>query len=131
MHFCVLRKSSRWLPKMARKDFWQRMADGYTLWSKFDEITLRDKCIFGIYGEYQDGLQKWQENNFRQKWQMTADILGIKKLVKSALSCIVSKINVFLCFTQNIKMAAKTSRKIISSKERQMTLLIPSGQKFQ
>ena len=37
----------------------------------------------------------------------SADTLGVKNLVKIALSCTVSEKNMFLSFTQKFKMAAK------------------------
>ena len=39
--------------------------------------------------------------------QLPADTLGVKISIVITLSCTVSKINAFLCFTQKFKMAAK------------------------
>ena len=70
-----------------------------------------DKCIFAFYEEIQDGRQKWQENDFWEKSPVdSTDTLEVKNFVKIALSCIVSEINVLLCFTQKFKMAAKKWR---------------------
>ena len=46
--------------------------------------------------------------------------LWTKKFVKITLSCTVSKINSFLCFTQNFKMAAKYGGITIADKYCQM-----------
>ena len=55
----------------------------YTLWAKnFFEIALSltvffllVKRIFAFYTEFQDGHQKWRENDFfGKKWQMTLHI---------------------------------------------------------
>ena len=46
----------------------------------------------------------------------SAHTLGIKKFVEIALACSISKINVFLNFTQKFKMAPKSSGKTIVAK---------------
>ena len=60
----------------------------------------------------------------------STDTLGVKSFVKIALSCTVSEISVFLCFTKKFKMAAKNSRKMIFGKSRNRTLRIPFGSNF-
>ena len=82
-------------------------------------------CLFflfvyflAFYAEIQDGRQKWQENNFCKKTPLdSADTLRIKNFVEIALSLSVSEINTFLCFTQKLKMAAKSGRKTIFAKK--------------
>ena len=54
----------------------------------------------------------------------SADILGVKKCIKIALACTVSKINSFLRFTQKFKMAAKSGGKMIFGESHQYTLQI-------
>ena len=101
--------------KMAAKNVWKRFLekmpdDCNTLGIKnFVKITIlyhfQDKRAFVFYTEIQDGCQKLRENNF---WQKLADdsvyTLGV---IEIALSGCVSEINVFLCFTQRFKIAAK------------------------
>ena len=56
--------------------------------------------------------KKWRENDF---WQNIADdsvyTLRVKNFVEIALSHTISKINLFLHFTQKLKMAAKNGAK--------------------
>ena len=47
----------------------------YSIYAKLQ--GFRDECVFTIYGEIQDGRQKWWENNFGEKRPAdSADILG-------------------------------------------------------
>ena len=56
----------------------------------------------------------WGENNFWDNMPVNSTVtLQFKKFVEIALACSVSEINVFFCFTQNSKMAAKSGRKTI------------------
>ena len=67
-----------------------------------------------FYAEIQDGRQKWQENDFCEKSPVySAEILWVKNFVEIALSRSVSKINMFLHFTQKFKMAAKIGEETI------------------
>ena len=78
-----------------------------------------DECVF-FYAEIQDGRQKWHENDF---WENlpgeSADTLWVKYFIEIALSHTVSKINLFLHFTQQFKMAAKNGGKVIFAQSRQ------------
>ena len=56
--------------------------------------------------------------------------LRVKNIVEITLSRSVSKINGFLCLTQKFKMAAKSGRKTIFGKSRQVTLQIPCRSKI-
>ena len=38
-----------------------------TIFGKKCQMTLHIHCVFAFYAEFQDGHQKWQENNFWQK----------------------------------------------------------------
>ena len=70
-----------------------------------------------FYAEIQDGCQNWWEINFWGKMAVVCtDSLQVKNFVEITLSHIVSKINVFLHFTQKFKMAAKNGRKAIFGK---------------
>ena len=105
----------------------------HTLWFKnFVEIALASSVseinpFFAFYAEIQDGRQKWQKNtevqDGRQKWREnkssleSAYTLWIKNLVEISLS--LSKIKMFLCFTQKLKMAAKCGGITIFGKSRQ------------
>ena len=79
----------------------------------FVEIALsryvfRDKPAFAFYTEIQDGHKKWRENYFWEKRLIhSSDTLWVKNFVEIALSRSVSKIKVFLNFTQKFKMAGK------------------------
>ena len=68
---------------------------------------------FAFYPEIQDGHQKWRENNFCEKSPVdSADKLQVKNSVEITLFRSVSKINTFLCLTQNFKMATKSGGKM-------------------
>ena len=76
--------------------------------------------FFAFYAEIQNGHQKWQEKDFWENLPVdSADNLWVKNIVEIALSCSISKINGFLCFTQKFKMAAKSGRKTIFAKSHQ------------
>ena len=96
-------------------------------------------CLFFIYlfiflrfmQKFKNGHQKWHENDFWEKSPVdSAHNLWVKNFVKIALSCSISEINTFLCFTQKFKMAAKSGRKTIFAKTHQYTLQIPCGSKI-
>ena len=131
--FFVLRRNSRWPPKMAGKRFWGKspVDSAYTLWvENFVEITLScivsEISVFAFYTEIQDGCQKWRKSDFCKKSPVdSADNLRIKNFVEIVLSRTVSKIDALLCFTQKFKMAAKSGGKAIFGKSCQYTLLIP------
>ena len=87
--------------------------------------------FFAFYAEIQNGHQKWHENDFWEKSPVdSAHNLRVKNFVKIALSCSISEINTFLCFTQKFKMAAKSGGKTIFAKTHQYTLQIPCGSKI-
>ena len=72
-------------------------------------LCFRDKPVFALNAEIQDGHQKWGENDFWKKSPVdSADNLWVKNFVEIALSRSISKINVFLHFTQKFKMAAES-----------------------
>ena len=73
-----------------------------------------------FYAEIQDGRQKWRENNFwGYSLEDSVEALGVKNVVKIALSCTVFEINAFLPFTQKFKMAAKNCGKTNFGETRQ------------
>ena len=55
--------------------------------------------------------------------------VGVKNFVEIALSGTVFKINMFLYFTQNFKVATKNGGKTIFGKQLQITLCMPWGSK--
>ena len=73
MSFCILCRNSRWLPKMAGKQFWGKVASTlyrYPVGQKFCRnhsisYCFRDKCVFAFYAVIQDGCQ-W-ENDLGKK----------------------------------------------------------------
>ena len=102
--FCVLHRNSRWPPKVAGKQFLQKVARRLCrspVGQKFCRnrsilFRFRDKHVFVIYAEIQDGCQKWRENNFCKKSPVdSANILRVKNFVEIAPSCSVSEINAF------------------------------------
>ena len=58
------------------------------------------------------------------------DTLWVKNFVVTALSRSISEINIFLCFTQKFKMAAKSGGKTISAKSCQDIQQIPCWSKI-
>ena len=56
---------------------------------------FRDKCVFALYAEIQDGRPKWQDRIFEKRRQLTADTLGVENYIKITLSHTVSEINAF------------------------------------
>ena len=96
--------------------------------------------INAFYAEIQDGCQKWQENHFWEKmarWLCgypgskkfcrnqkmvgkqllgkspldSADTLGVKNFIETALCRTTYKLNAFLHFTQKFEMAPKQQGK--------------------
>ena len=64
-------------------------------------------CVF--YPEIQNGHQKWHENDFWEKSPVdSGNNLRVKNFVEIALSHSISEINRFLCFTQKLKIVAKS-----------------------
>ena len=92
----------------ACKCFLERIPDVGQIFLQNRTVSMINMlCFFLFYAEIQDGRQKWWENNIcQQVADDSAYILGLKNFVEIALSCIVSKIHVFLHFTQKFKMAA-------------------------
>ena len=88
--FCVLRRNSRWPPKVAGKQFWGKSAvdSAYTLWiENFVEFALSSTVskisFFAFYTDIQDGRQKWRQSDFSEKSPVhSADTLQIKILSK-------------------------------------------------
>ena len=127
--FCVLRRNSRWPPKVSGKQFWGKVPNRlcrYPVGQKFRRnrsisLRFRDKCIFVFNTEIQDGRQKWRGKGFFFCEIMpldSTDTLRVKNFVEIALSRSVSEINTFLHFTQKFKMAAKRGGKMIFAKNR-------------
>ena len=59
----------------------------------------------------------------------SAYTLGVEHFVKITLSCTISEINAFLCFTQKFKMAAKNGGKTIFGKVASRLYIYPGGVK--
>ena len=88
---------------------------------------FRDKRVFAIKAEIQDGHQKWRENDFWEKSPVdSANTLWVKNFVKITRS----RDNAFLRFMQKLKMAAKSGGKMIFEESCQKTLQIPCGSKI-
>ena len=66
----------------------------------------------------------------KSRQETLQNIQWIKNFIEITLSRTVSKINVFLPFTQKFKMATKNGRKTIFGKSHQETLKIPCGSKI-
>ena len=66
---------------------------------------FQDKCIFAFHAEIQDSDQNWWKLFFllQKMADASAYILQAKNCVQIALSHTISKINVFLSFTQFAK----------------------------
>ena len=71
MHFCILRRNSRWPPKVAGKRFLLKVASRlfiYPVGPKFRRIalscTVSEISVFTFHAEIQDGRQKWRESDF-------------------------------------------------------------------
>ena len=65
--FHILRKNSRWLPKMAGKQFWkQDHCRGVYLPPSIEEkeYLFRDIHNFSFSAKIQDDRQKWRKLNF-------------------------------------------------------------------
>ena len=92
---------------------------------------FRDKSVFALYTEIQDGHPKWRKSDFWEKSPAgSAYTMWVKNLVKIPLSRTVSKINELLRFTQKFKMVAKKCMKTIFVKCCQYTQQIPCGSKL-
>ena len=66
------------------------------------KVLVLQGFFSAFYVEIQNGCQKWQENNFRQKSTVnSADTLGLKNFVKISLSHTVSEINTFYAEIQD------------------------------
>ena len=91
MHFCILRRNSRWHPpKWRQSDFCEmsQVHSADTLQIKnFIKIALSrtvSKTMFCMNTEIQDGRQKWRESDFCEKLPVdSADNLQIRNLSKS------------------------------------------------
>ena len=87
--------------------------------------------LFELYTEIQNGHQNWRENDFWEKSPVdSANNLRVKNFMEITLSRSISEINTFLCFTQKLKMAAKSCRKTIFQKITSRLCRHPVGQKF-
>ena len=78
-----------------------------------------------FYAEIRDAYKMAQKQFWEKSPVDSADTLGVKTLDKIVLSCTVSEINAFICFTQKFKMAAKNGVIMIYGKCHQLTLLTP------
>ena len=93
----------------------------------FKEIALSrivSACVFVFMQKFKMATKDGGKMNFGKSHQLTLLIpfMGVKNLDQIGMFHTVSQINVFLCFTQKFKMAAKNSRKMIFGKTRQWTL---------
>ena len=103
MGFCVLRRNSRWPPKVVGKHFFQIVASRlglYPVGKKFRRnrsisFCFQDKRVFAFYTKIQDDRQKWRENDF---WKKSDYTLWVKYFVKIALCHSISEINAVLLF---------------------------------
>ena len=104
--FCfVLCRNSRWPPKVAGKRFLLNIASRlcrYPTGQKF--LTPLDKRIFVFNTEIKDSRQKWRENVF-----FFCEIMPVD-------SRSVSKINMFLHFTQKFKVAGRQFLRKVASR---------------
>ena len=97
----------------------------------FDEIALfrtvsEINAFLRFTQKFKMAAKYGGENDLWEKSTVdSTDTLGVKNFDEIALSCIVSEMNVFLHFTQKVKMAAKNGGKTIFGKSRQSTLKIP------
>ena len=83
-------------------------------------LCFQHKQVFVFNAENQDRCQKWQENNFSEKWVVdSAATLWVKNFVKIALSRSISEISGFVRLTQKFKIAGKSGRKTIFAKSHQ------------
>ena len=90
MHFCVLRRNSRWPLNMAGKRFLGKVVSRlywYTGGKKFQQNRtilhhFRDKCVFAFYAEIHDAYKN-DTNDFWEKSPVdSADTLGVKTFNK-------------------------------------------------
>ena len=90
--FCVLRRNSKWPPKVARKQVLEKVTSRfcrYSVGQKFHRncsisLCFRDKPVFVLNAEIQDGHQKWRENVVLQKKPVdSADTPRVKPLSNS------------------------------------------------
>ena len=98
--FCVLRRNSRWPPKVVGKQFLKKVASRlwrYPAGQKFcrnRSILLRFqyKHFFSCFAQIQDGCQKWRENDLGEKSSVdSAGTLRVKNFIEITLSCSVSE----------------------------------------
>ena len=92
---------------------------------------------FAFYAEIQywylhsEKMAAKQENNFCENLPIdSTDTLRIKNFVKIALAHSVSKVKMFVCFTQKFKMATKIGGKTIFAKPASRFYIYPVGQKI-
>ena len=86
----------------------------FSISAKKQGFEDEDEFFFFLRQKFQNGHQKWKENDFWENSPLdSADTLPLKNFVKITLSHTVSKINAFLRFTQKFKMAAKNGSKAI------------------
>ena len=78
MHFSILRRNSKWPPKVAGKQIlgkvvnrlWIYPADQKFCRNRSIALRLGDKLVLAFYAEIQDGRQNWLENYFWKKYTL-------------------------------------------------------------
>ena len=128
MRFCVLRKNSRWLPKVAEKQRICSRICRYPMGPKFCQNCsilhcFQDKCAFAFYAEIQRWMLKLAGK--RCLFKVASRLLHIgcgSRILSKSLYLTPFLRYVFLRFTQKFKMAAKGGVKMIFVKSRQYTL---------
>ena len=125
MCFCVLRRISRWLLKMAGKWFLMKSGGWLCIYpvrqtfcqpgSIYDHF--RDKCVFEFYAEMQEGCQKCGKTIWPKKARSLCIYPADKKFHWNSSN-------------KYFKMAAKNSEKMIFGQKCQMILHIPSSPKI-
>ena len=89
MCFCVLRRISKWLQKIAGKQFLPKFRQNCST-----SHCFQDKLVLIFYTEFHNGHQKWWGKRFLAKTARRLHIHGTKNVVEIALSGTVSDINV-------------------------------------
>ena len=139
MRFCILRRNSRWPPKVAGNNFWEKspVHSPDTLWVKnFVEITLSRsvseiKAFLSFTQKFKMAAKSGGKTLFCKKLPINcAHTLWVKHFVEIALSHCISEINAFLHFTQKFKMAAKSGGKRFLGKVASTICRYPVGHKF-
>ena len=62
MHFCILHRILRWLPDMVGKRFLAKSPKDFVKIACLTPFAIN--TLYTFYEDFQDGHQKWWENNF-------------------------------------------------------------------